>query len=221
VADNVASTASASQSLGTRNCTDLSYRIKFPVRSLNAKGLAEAIHAKVDYQGWYTATRYPQNKDTADYHIHIAWRTDEDDDETRLQVDYHIGPEQIKASQSEPFAERFMEWLGQFVSSGSVSAHIHAEFEYPLEKWQSKLFNLPFKVPYGAGKFAEIDGLELRLPSHPEGVLSIWLQLLFKRGMLGVQLAADRDLTFKGFSPEADVDALASVATSVITEKQS
>lgn len=221
MADNVASTARASQSLSGRNCTDLSYRIKFPPKSLDIKELVGAIHAKVDYQGWYTATRYPGESNTADYHIHIAWITDEDDGETRLQVDYHIGPDQIKASHGEPFAENFMEWLARFASSDSVNAHIHAEFEYPLEKWQSKLFNLPFKVPYVAGKFAEIDGLELRLPSHPEGVLSIWLQLLLRRGVLGVQLAADRGVNFKRFSPEGDVDALASVATSVIAEKQS
>ena len=79
MADNVAATASVSQALGTRNCTDLSYHIKVPTKSFDAKHLSEAIHAKVDYQGWYAALRGPQNTDITDYHIHVAWKSDDDE----------------------------------------------------------------------------------------------------------------------------------------------
>lgn len=177
--------------------------------------MSGAIDAKVDYQGWYTALLRPQFPELTDYHIHVAWKSE--DDETRLQVDYHFGPHQSKAKHDAPFAEDFVEWVGRFISSESVNAHIHAEFEYSLEKWQSKILALPLRVPFG-DKMADISGLEIKLPSDPEGARSIWL--MSRKSMLDIQVAANRNVVFRGFKAQNDVDALASVASSVIVERQ-
>jgi hypothetical protein len=212
-----ASIGSVPQSLLMKGCTDLSYRIKVPTKSFDSRRLAETVHGKVDYQGWYSALLGPQNVEATDYHIHVFWKV-KNEDESRIQVDYHLATNQTKAKHAEPFAEDFIEWLGTLMDVESVDAHIHAEFEYSMDKWQSRLLTLPLKVPY-ANKLAEIDGIQVKLPLDPEGVSGLWLALR-RRGVLGIQLFADRKLVFKGFRPHRDIDALASVAATLIVEKQ-
>jgi hypothetical protein len=79
-------------------------------------------------------------------------------------------------------------------------------------------FPLPLITAFGPkGNEAEIDGISLKFPSKPEGVASLWL-MRWKRWR--VQVAADRRITFKGFSPYEDMRAFISVVQMVIEEEK-
>ena len=109
-----------------------------------------------------------------------------------------------------------MEWIGQFFKHETAQGHIHARFEYPLEARQSK-FPLPLKTALKGE--AEIDGISLKLPSKPEGVSKV--RLTQGKTRWYVEVIADRRITFKGFSPYGDVQAILSVIDTLMEEKKS
>jgi hypothetical protein len=204
------------QTFAAKNCTELSYRITVPKDAFDMKGFAEAIGPVVKSRGWNsTAVRQPRNPNLADYHLHVFWKPE--GNKRKLQVDFHAWMSESEEKHGEPFAENFFDWAGQFFSSGTVSAHIHGEFEYPIEKWQSKIIALPIKVPF-EGKTAEIEGISVKLPAEPHGIHDLWISRSKKT--LDLQLYADRQIVFKNFTPHGDVDAFVSVAMSVITEQK-
>ncbi len=215
VRHNVEQAHNQSQSLAAKNCTELSYRITVPNDEFNAADFSKAIGSSVKSKGWNSILRSPQNRDRTDYHLHIYWKPD--GNKWKVQVDFHAWMSESKEKHGAPFAEDFFSWLGQFFKHESVNAHIHGEFEYPADKWQSRIFALPIKVPF-EGKTAEIEGISVKLPAEPHGIHDLWI--FHGKKKLDLQLYADRRLTFKNFTPHADVDAFVSVAMSLIAEQK-
>src|SRR5208282_1268873 len=113
-------------------------------------------------------------------------------------------------------ADNFFDWLSQYVDVATASAHIHAEFEYPTEQWQSRIMALPIKVPFD-DKTAVIEGLSIALPLAPQGVNQAWV--IWNKKRLKLQIFADRSLHFKDFTPREDVEALNAVVKRLIGEK--
>ena len=152
-----------------------------------------------------------KNPKGAGYHLHVYWKQD------KLQVDYHTWkPETDSAHASETIpAETFFPWMRQFFSVEKVDAHVHADFEYPVGKWQVKILALPLKVPYGDG-MAEIEGLSIKLPKAPEGVGDIWM--IRGKKTLDIQLYADRQVEFSAFDTDNDIDAFVGVVKTLIQE---
>jgi hypothetical protein len=205
------------QTLRNKRCTELSYRItvsegKFDINRFSAAlGFPES-------EEWQTVIRKPRDPKRADYHLHVRWKPDSDDPfKTKLQVDFHAWQPESHDEHGEPFAENFFEWAAQFFVTKTVKVHIHAEFEYPVDKWQSKILALPIKVPMG-DETADIHGLSINLSTEPNGVGQVWL--LWGKRHLSLQLFSDRRLTFKGFSVHDDVDAFVSVVNRLIEEKK-
>lgn len=165
-------------------------------------------------QDSYSILVAPTDPKTADYHIHAGWRIEEK--EISFWVQYIHGPKRHEKDEREPYAEQFMEWLGRFFKNETAQAHIHADFEFPLETRQSK-FPLPLKTALEGG--AEIDGISLRLPVLPSGVSRI--RLTQGKTNWFVEVIADRRVKFKEFTPYADVHAFLSVIRTLIEEKKS
>ena len=206
------------QALRAKHCTELSYRITVPTESFDLERFAKTIGASVESQGWDSVARSPRDPNSTDYHLHVYWRPHfRDQSKTQLQVDVHCWPPESKVNHSEPYAEDFFDWVGQFFKDKSVSAHVHAEFEYPAMHWKSKVLALPITVPYEE-KGAVIEGFSISLPSEPAGVRDIWIRLGKK--VLELQLYADRPLRFQGFTPLVDVEAFAGVAKTLIEEQR-
>lgn len=155
----------------------------------------------------------PRDQEAGDYHIHANWHVSEK--EIYLQVGYLVGTREHDEGEREPFAEEFMDWLGQFFKHETAQGHIHADFRYSLKSRQSK-FPLPLKTALEGD--AEIDGISLRLPSAPKGVSRI--RLTRGKNRWYVEVIADRRITFKGFSPYADVHAFLLVLNTLIEEKK-
>lgn len=149
-----------------------------------------------------------------DYHIHVNFWAEEKD--VTIQLGY-MGRERTGKAKGTPgpSAEEYGEWLGQFFKYDTTQVHMHGHFSYPIASRQSK-FPLPLKTSI---ENAEIDGISLKLPAKPEGVLRVRLT----RGEASwyVEAIADRRITFKGFTPHADVKALASVASTLMEESKS
>jgi len=200
------------QTLKRRHCTELSYRITISRDTFDESGFADAIGRYEDSSnGWRSVTLGARNPKQTDYHLHVYWKTG------KLQVDYHVWEPESEETHTELYAENFFHWVRQFFKVESVAAHIHGEFEFPVEKWQAKILALPIRVPYGE-KTAEIGGLSIKLPPEPHGVHDAWM--VRGKKTLDLQLYADRQLAFKNFSPHGDVDAFISVTMDLIQEKK-
>ncbi len=206
------------QSLRAQHCTELSYRITVPADTFDLERFAKAIGASVESQGWDSAARSPKDSESTDYHLHVYWRPHfQDRSKTQLQVDVHCWPPESNVNHSEPYAEDFFDWVGQFFKEDCVSAHVHAEFGYPVGRWKSKVMALPITVPY-EGRGAVIEGFSISLPSEPAGVRDVWLHLGKKT--LELQFYADRPLRFRGFTPHIDVEAFTTIAKTLIEEQK-
>jgi hypothetical protein len=132
--------------------------------------------ASDESHGWKTTVRLARNPKAVGYHLHVYWRQHpENQSQTQLQVDYHRFIPESNEKHSESYAEEFMHWVGKFFEDETLTTHLHGDFEFPIDSWQSKIMALPIKIPY-AEKEAVIDGLTIKLPSKPEGVHDVWLQ---------------------------------------------
>jgi hypothetical protein len=223
VAPDKSAPATVLPTLASKNCTELSYRITTPPGKFNVERFAKEFVKESDASesgGWDSALLVSRNPEQDGYHVHIFWEPDDDDPtRTKLQVDYHVWPpEDDDTEKHGVFAEDFFDWVGPYFDGTSVNAHIHAEFEYPVEKWQTRIMLLPIRVPFDE-KTAVIDGFSVTLPSEPEGVSQVWV-VRTKRN-LKLQVFADRAVHFKGFSPHGDIDALSAVVKKLIGEKES
>jgi hypothetical protein len=190
-----------------------------PSGKFNVEKFAEAIGGASVSEGWNSALLVSRNPERDDYHIHVFWEPDDDDpSKTKLQVDYHAWPpESTDSEEHHVSADGFINWIGQYVDGDSVNAHIHAEFVYPTEQWQSRILALPIKVPLD-DKTAVIEGFSIGLPSSPQGVTQSWI--VQSKKDLKLQLFADRTLHFKSFVLYDDVDALSEVVKKLIGEKK-
>jgi hypothetical protein len=168
--------------------------------------------------GWNSVLLVPHNPEQNDYHVHVFWEPDDNDpSKTKLQVDYHAWPpEDDQKQEHNVSAENFFDWAAQYFAGESANAHIHAEFEYPVAQWQSRVMVLPIKVPFD-GKTAVIEGVSITLPSEPEGVTQVWL--VSDKKKLKLQMFGSRAIHFKAFTPHDDADALNVVVKKLIGEK--
>jgi len=187
-----------------------------PAGKFNVEKFSEAIGGASVSEGWNSVLLVSRNRD--EYHIHVFWEPDDDEpNRTKLQVDYHAWPpEEDDSEEHHVSADNFFDWLSQYVDVATASAHIHAEFEYPTEQWQSRIMALPIKVPFD-DKTAVIEGLSIALPLAPQGVNQAWV--IWNKKRLKLQIFADRSLHFKDFTPREDVEALNAVVKRLIGEK--
>lgn len=204
-------------SFASANCTEISYRLSASRDKFDVDRFRASLMPKGRTKDKWGTVCAPKDPKTGDYHLHADWFIEED--EVSFRIDYEAGPKEHEADEREPYAEEFMEWLGQFFKYENARSHIHAEFAYPLETRESK-FPLPLKTAIGPKVIeAEIDGISLKLPSKPEGVTSVWVTR--GKARWKIQLAGDRRTTFKAFTPYEDMRAFISVLEMVIEERKS
>jgi hypothetical protein len=190
-----------------------------PAGKFNVEGFTEALDG-IESDGVNSTILVSRNPKQDDYHIHVFWGPDDDDpSRTKLTVDYHAWPPEVDVDGNGPqvSADNFFDWLSQYFSGTGVNAHIHAEFEYPADKWQSRLMLLPIRVPFEE-RNAVIDGFSVSLPSEPQGVNQAWV--IWNKKRFALQVFADRQVHFKSFTPHADIDALRAVVKKLIGEKE-
>lgn len=159
------------------------------------------------------------------YHALFGWTIG--DEEVDLNIEYYAGPlvevsGEPPASDTNdkdadgPPAESLMLWLGQFFATETVSSHAHARYRYPAPLREATFdLSLAKEAPHGARLY----GVALQLPSKPGGVVSVRIT----RGSSDwyAELIADRDITFRGFSPLAESNALETFLSSFLRETQS
>jgi hypothetical protein len=156
----------------------------------------------------------PPRDSTTDYCLHIGFVAEEK--KVTIQLGYLIEDKLTGGKGMQyAYAEEAGDWLGQFFKYDNTQGHMHAHFSYPLATRQSK-FPLPLKTSI---QDAEIDGISLRLPDKPEGVLRV--RLTSGKEDWYVEVIADRRITFKGFTPHSDISALASVVSTLLEERKS
>lgn len=182
-------------------------REKFDVQKFRA-----ALGAKD--QNYYDCTITPRDS-SIDYSVHVAMFAEEEEVTVQLVFSSKEASSKAKGKQAGPYAEEFGEWLGQFFKYDTTQGHMHGHFSYPLASRQSK-FPLPLKTSI---EDAEIDGVSLRLPTKPEGVIRV--RVTQGKQSWYVEVIADRRITFKGFTPHSDVRALASVINTLLEERKS
>jgi hypothetical protein len=199
------------------NCTDLSYRFIIPAVEFSVDRFTEALGNPSESDGWTAALLGSASSDPDHFHAHVFWQPDKSDpSKLKLQVEYHRALPEDEVTIRTPVAEDFFSWAGQFFTVPSLNFHLHAEFSYPSELCQVKIIPLPMKIPY-AGKLASVNGISISMPTEPEGVTSVWIELTKKR--LTLQLFADRKMELSTAKVETDVENLGSVVESLVEVK--
>lgn len=144
-----------------------------------------------------------------DYHIHFYF--DSMKDAFILYVSFHAGSVEKSGNEREPYAERFMPWLGSFFSNETAHADLHAEFEYKDGARRSRL-PLPIKIGIGVAE-AEIIGISASLTPAQDGVSDVNIRQGKKALTIGL-IGATRT-QFSTFDIKSEVEKLSLVALSL------
>ncbi|MHB1935388.1 MAG: hypothetical protein ACYCOR_02245 [Acidobacteriaceae bacterium] len=155
----------------------------------------------------------PKDPDVGEYHIRFNWYVEEK--EINLRISFMTGTREHDKDEREPYAEEFMQWLGQFFKYESAQSHSHAHFEYPVESKQSK-FPLPLKTNLAGD--AEIDGISLSLPSRPDGVSKV--RMSQGKKVWYVDMVADRKIVFNEFNLQREIEVRTSVLDTLMEERK-
>src|SRR5690242_5487000 len=79
-----------------------------------------------EVKGLHSIT-WPKHPQQGEFHVNAHWGLD-DDGEMGFGIEYEMGPAEDAIDEHEPYAEQFMEWLGQFFKYDSAEGHVHARF---------------------------------------------------------------------------------------------
>jgi len=206
-----ASAAKSIHRLADIGFQQMEYWIWVTPDKFDSEKFRQSLGPKARDRDSFTTAVAPKDPKAGDYYIVAFWQIEKD--EISFRIGYYVGSKEHAEDEHEPYAEQFMEWLGQFFKHETAEAHIHARFKFPLETRKSK-FPLPLKTSLEGD--AEIDGISLRLPAKPQGVSKV--RLTQGKTLWYTEVVADRRITFKGFSPDADVQAFMFVMGTLIEE---
>jgi hypothetical protein len=194
-------------------CESLLYRVIVKHNDFDSEAFTKATGVKLEEERQRSVTCSPMNQ-ASDYHLHVAWLLSK---HFEMTVGFMKGSKEPAQDEREPYAEQFMEWMGQFIVEKKVEAEIHADFNYPTKKWNLR-FLLPLKAAIGPrNSEAEIDGISFALPSRPQGIKKVWLTQEVKS--IWIHLQAERVVDFKHFDAKVDIEKLGSVLNTVLEEK--
>ena len=149
----------------------------------------------------------------SDYHVHLDWHLSKNRADVTLS--YYKGPIPADKDEKEPYAETAMQWLGKFFKTDKATAHVHAAFEYPAEKWRF-MIPLPIKIPVASEAEVEIDGVSMNLPKHPLGINQAWIVSREKESR--VLFYGDRPVNFDKFDIGREIEGLAKFAVGFVRE---
>jgi hypothetical protein len=161
----------------------------------------------------YGVAAAPRDGSAGQYHVHCTWFID--GDKIEFRVEYYSGAMPHASDEREPYAEQFMEWLGQFFKKESVSCHIHARFEYPLAE---RLSTFPLPLATDLSPAADITGISLRLKDSPNGVSSV--RLTRSDTLWYTEVVAHRTAVFSAFEPYSHAHALESILAMFLKEAE-
>jgi hypothetical protein len=149
----------------------------------------------------------------SDYHVHLDWNLVKN--RIDVTVSYYSTAIAADKDEKEPFAENAMAWLGKFFKADNASAHVHANFEYPVEKWRF-LVPLPISMAAGSKNEVEIDGMSFSLQKQPLGMAQAWI--VSREKTCRVLLYGDRPVHFDSFDILREVGQISEFAKSFVRE---
>lgn len=188
----------ASPTLQSLGFDDAFYMISVSLEKFDLERFVRAIGGKEDYAkigGLSFASEHPE---TGQYHVRLAWYVA--DEEIRLRVEYINDKREHADDERPPYAEGFMMWLGSFFKYSTAQVHTHAHLEFPVRSKSSR-FPLPLKTAMVGDP--EIDGISLKLPSKPEGISRVRIDMGSKFWRL--QIVADKRIAFDKFNINEDI----------------
>jgi hypothetical protein len=151
-------------------CSYLDFRFRVARDKFKLADFSESMKSKglADLPSRLTVTCLTQFPEKTDYHVHFAWNDIEEKD-LELWVSYHNGSLPPREDEKEPYAEQFMQWLGQFFVADSANVEVQGRIGYPSTLRRSR-YLLPVKVSIIPGIDTSIDGISIDLPSKPSGI---------------------------------------------------
>jgi hypothetical protein len=157
------------------------------MKSMESKGFSGILP-----QGAVTCrTQFP---DRTDYHIHFVWAIRRDMLDLRISYDSRAIP--LEGTEPEPFAEQFMEWIGQFFAAESANAGSNGLIGYSNADRQSR-YLLPIRVGIVPGLDTTINGVSIEFPARPQGIEFVRLVVHKERMTLAVNRTAK--VVFRAF----------------------
>lgn len=86
------------------------YRVRVPQDKFNLALFTEVTRIKLRENMLRSVTCSPFNQES-DYHLHVTWILS---DEFEMNVAFVKGSKEHASDEREPYAEQFMDWIGQF-----------------------------------------------------------------------------------------------------------
>lgn len=158
-----------------------------------------------------TLTIAPRDEKTGKFHIRFRWivRSKTVD----FRVDYITGTIQHASDETDPYAEDFMNWFGQFFKNQTTQAHIHCYFLLDASRYTSRV-PLPLKFVSIPGE-PEMDGVSLRFHEKPSGVTQ--MRLSTRKKQWSVEVVGERRITLKtSNAPYGDARVLTKVVRTIL-----
>ena len=156
----------------------------------------------------------PRDGQAGPFQIHLRWTVRRNS--VDFAVEYWKGPRKHESDETEPYAEEFMQWFGQFFKNDTTQAHVHGYFKYSETPRVSRV---PIPVKFvGIEGEPEMDGVSLRFHSKPHGVTQMRLT---KRGESWyVEVMGELRIAFKSSTaPYSDARVLAKVVDTILEVK--
>jgi len=187
------------------NCKRLEYTIAVPLDKFDLDDFRVGIHANPETLRERRVCN-TKNPEVADYHVHFGWRIRKGKADIEFEIGYVASPQKPEPDEAEPFAEDLMPWLGKYFKFGDASATIMAEFLFKEDKRQT-VFPLPIKTRIAEiGVDAEINGVMFDLPSHPDGMKSVFIRQ--REGMLFLGIQSEKRIELSSFSVSRELESV-------------
>lgn len=208
---------SATGTFTALGCQTLTYHIAVKRSEFKISDFLEAVKTTLGKETIIPFFRCSSRNEGTDYHLHVSWREDEEEDAFWMSIDYsgsHMAPSE---RETEPFAEDFMPWLGRFFTVGELKdVSVSADFGTVARGARVAILRLPFKIQIDPRTPVEVDGISFSLPLKTEGVEKIWLTQL--PDTLRVHLVGERSISFASFDPSREVSDLSGAVHVVVEE---
>lgn len=158
--------------------------------------------------GWKKRTRFRNSCGTknklSDYHLHLHWRITPPHS-VFLQLEFGIGYKAPGEDEGEPFAEDFLRWFKQFITTKELTVETYSNFDFPIDPNRKLSFPLPMKAPVGPGQVeAEIDGISFKLSPPVQGVEKVWVTQGKKE--INLHVHAKKTMNVDAIGPHEEIE---------------
>jgi hypothetical protein len=206
----------AEHPLTAESCTSVEFGFLIDEESFDKDGFLGAVKGLgIDNGNSGFLIIEPERQDDTEYHAHLRWDF-ETKDEWDLDASFYVLKNKSQ-SDSGPYAETLMPWLGKFFKVESSNTIMQATFEYKTAERQSR-YLLPLKVEIISGVETVIDGLSIDFVKRPNGMDKA--RLLLHPDSLNIWTLGTSNISFSNFNLRESIEKFSKIAMGLTEERK-